>query len=144
MKKKIKKILKIVLLVLIVLLIGGYLFLSSPSSLGKAKTAWLTSTLIAHRGLHNETVPENSMAAFEAAVLAGYTIELDVQLTKDNQVVVLHDNDLNRVFGLDKTIIEMTYEELQAYTILDSDQKIPLLSDVIAMIDDQVPVMIEI
>lgn len=144
MKKKIRKILKIVLLVFVVILIGVYIFLSSPASLSKTKTAWLTQTLIAHRGLHSETVPENSMAAFEAAVEAGYTIELDAQLTKDNQVVVLHDNDLNRVFGLDKQIGELTYEELQAYTILDSDQKIPLLSDVIAMIDDQVPVMIEV
>lgn len=144
MKKKIRKILKIVLLVFVVVLLGVYVFLSSPHVLGSSKTSWLTSTLIAHRGLHSETVPENSMAAFEAAVQAGYTIELDAQLTKDNQVVVLHDNDLNRVFDLDKKIIEMTYEELQAYTILDSDQKIPLLSDVIAMIDDQVPVMIEV
>lgn len=144
MKKKIKKILKIVLLVFVVILIGAYIFLSSPAGLSKTETAWLTQTLIAHRGLHSETVPENTMAAFEAAVEAGYTIELDAQLTKDNQVVVLHDNDLNRVFGLDKQIGELTYEELQAYTILDSDQRIPLLRDVIAMIDDQVPVMIEV
>ncbi len=144
MKKKIKKILSIMLLVLLSLLVVVAIFLSAPQRLKSSKIAWLTSTLIAHRGLHSATVPENSMAAFEAAVDKGYIIELDAQLTQDNQVVVLHDNDLNRMLGVDKKITEITYEDLQDYTITGSDQKIPLLSEVLDMIDDRVPVLIEV
>lgn len=144
MKKKIRKILSVILLVLLSLLVIVAIFLSAPQRLKSGEIAWLTSTLIAHRGLHSATIPENSMAAFEAAINKGYIIELDAQLTKDKQVVVLHDNDLNRILGVDKKITEVTYEELQDYTMIGSNQKIPLLSDVLALIDDRVPVLIEI
>lgn len=144
MKKKIKKILSIILLVLLSLLVVVAIFLSAPQKLKSSEISWLTSTLIAHRGLHSATVPENSMAAFEAAVDKGYIIELDAQLTKDNQVVVLHDNDLNRMLGVDKKITEVTYEELQDYTLIGSDQKVPLLRDVLTLIADQVPVLVEV
>jgi len=144
MKKKLIKALKIFSMFLVVLLLAAYVFLSSPQVLKSDRISWLTDSLIAHRGLHSETVPENTMAAFEAAVAGGYIIECDAQLTKDNQVVLLHDNDLNRMFGLDKKINEVTYAELQEYTIIGSDQKVPLLSEVLAMVDDQVPILVEV
>jgi glycerophosphoryl diester phosphodiesterase len=144
MKKKLIKALKIFLLILVVLLSGAYVFLSSPEVLKSKDIEWVTESLIAHRGLHSETVPENTMAAFEAAVAGGYIIECDAQLTKDNQVVILHDDDLNRMFGLDKKIEEVTYAELQNYTILGTDQKVPLLSEVLAMVDDRVPILVEV
>ena len=61
----------------------------------------------AHRGLHNlsEGVPENSMAAFRRAAEHGYGIELDVQLTRDGQVIVAHDYDLKRICGIEKESI---------------------------------------
>ena len=51
----------------------------------------------AHRGLHTQdkTVPENSLPAFRAAVEAGYGMELDIQLSKDGQVMVFHDDTLD-------------------------------------------------
>lgn len=73
----------------------------------------------AHRGLHYNAgnAPENTMAAFERAVKAGYGIELDVQLTKDGQVVVTHDFHLRRNCGIDKEVDECTYEELCQYPV---------------------------
>ena len=53
----------------------------------------------AHRGLHREGVPENSMAAFRAALDHGYGIELDIHLLKDGNLAVMHDSLLNRTTG---------------------------------------------
>ena len=53
----------------------------------------------AHRGLHDPSKPENSMAAFRAALEKGYGIELDVHLLKDGTLAILHDSDLKRVTG---------------------------------------------
>lgn len=56
--------------------------------------------------------PENSLAAFAAACEAGYGIELDIQMTMDGQVVVVHDADLMRVAGDPRRVADLTYEEL--------------------------------
>lgn len=144
MRKLIKKILSGLLLLIMVGLLGAYVYLSSPEKLDQNKIGWIKDNLIAHRGLHEGNVPENSMAAFSLAIEEGYIIELDAQITKDNQVVVYHDNDLNRMLGIDKLITEVTYEELQTYSLIGTDQKVPLLRDVLTLIDDQVPVLIEV
>lgn len=100
----------------------------------------------AHRGLHNAAagVPENSMAAFRRAVQNGYGIELDVQRTADGQVVVFHDHSLLRVCGVDKKVDDCTFEELQAYALLGTAERIPLFSDVLAEINGQVPLLVEL
>lgn len=94
-------------------------------------------TLYAHRGLHtdNGTVPENSLAAFAAAAKAGYGVELDIQFTADRQIVVFHDADLKRMCGVDRRVDELTYDELRELRLLGSDQPIPLLSEVLAVLD---------
>lgn len=100
----------------------------------------------AHRGLHdNKTdAPENSARAMKLAVENGYGIELDVQLTKDEKVVVFHDANLKRVCGVDAKVNSMTYEELQQLRLLDSDEKIPLFSEVLKIIDGKVPLIMEV
>ena len=100
-------------------------------------TAPFHHTLYAHRGLHDNDagVPENSLAAFSAAAKAGYGVELDIQLTADKQVVVFHDNDLKRMCGIDRRVDEMNYDELKTLRLLGSDQHIPLLSEVLAVLD---------
>ena len=57
----------------------------------------------AHRGLHkiDKSIPENSLPAFEAAARIGYGVELDVHLTRDDELVVFHDDDLKRVCGVE-------------------------------------------
>jgi len=100
----------------------------------------------AHRGLHdNKTdAPENSEKAMRLAVENGYGIELDVQLTKDEKVVVFHDATLKRVCGVDAKVNSMTYEELKQLKLLDSEERIPLFSDVLKIIDGKVPLIVEI
>jgi len=89
----------------------------------------------AHRGLHNieNGIPENSLTAFRAAVSAGYGIELDVQLSKDGQVVVFHDDDLKRVCGVDAPVDSKTFAELEELRLLETEEKIPLFTEVLAI-----------
>ena len=94
-------------------------------------------TLYAHRGLHSNDsqYPENSLIAFRLAREAGYGVELDIQLTADKQVVVFHDDTLLRMCGVDRRVDELTYEELKQFTLLGSSQHIPLLSEVLDVLD---------
>lgn len=87
----------------------------------------------AHRGLHDikSGVPENSLKAFELAAEAGYGAELDVQLSKDGQVVVFHDDDLKRVCGIDKRVDDFDFEELNKMSLLGTNETIPLFTQVL-------------
>ena len=100
----------------------------------------------AHRGLHdnNSDAPENTMAAFRKAVEHGYGIELDVQMTRDGQVVVVHDFNLKRVCGVDIDVDKLTYEQLKAYPIYGSQETIPLFQDVLDMVDGRIPLIVEL
>ncbi len=83
------------------------------------------------------------MAAFRRAVEAGYGIELDIQLTKDKVPVVFHDFTLLRVCGAEGRVCDYTYEELQEYELFSSEQKIPGFSEVLALVDGRVPLIVE-
>ena len=81
---------------------------------------------------------------FGKAVDAGYGIELDVQMTADGKVVVVHDFNLKRISGVDKEIDQCTYAELQDYPIYGSDQRVPLFEDVLKAVDGKVPLIVEL
>ncbi|MGI6073014.1 MAG: glycerophosphodiester phosphodiesterase family protein [Lachnospiraceae bacterium] len=101
----------------------------------------------AHRGLfdNDNQVPENSMAAFKAAVEEGYGIELDVQLSKDGEVVVFHDHTLDRMCKVAGNVEDYTYEELHEMRLLDTDETISLLSDVLSVIEQGTgPLIVEL
>lgn len=104
------------------------------------------STPLAHRGYHDRALrrPENSLSAFRAAIVAGYGIELDVQLTADGQAMVFHDDQLDRMTGLPGAMVDHTAAELGSIRLLDSDDLIPTLAEVLAVIDGRVPLLIEI
>lgn len=106
--------------------------------------AWLRDTPIAHRGLHDSTRDENSLGAFTNAVSRGYAIELDVRLTKDGVPVVIHDDKLSRLFGLDASISEMSLADLKKLKLPKSGEGIPTLSEAMTRVDGQVPVLIEL
>ncbi len=99
---------------------------------------------IAHRGLYNKDVPENSLEAFRRALLKGYAIELDVRMTKDEKIVVFHDSNTKRMTGIDKNVEESTYLELQELNLGDSKEKICLLEDVLLCVQGKVYLDIEI
>lgn len=100
--------------------------------------------IIAHRGLHTENFPENSLLAFENAVNNGIAIELDVRLTKDCKLVVFHDKNLFRMTGIDADISDFDYAQLSALTLKDTKEKIPLLTEVLKTVSGKVPIFIEI
>ena len=101
--------------------------------------------LISHRGIfNNKTIPENSVAAFHKAKNLNIPIELDVQLTKDQKVIVFHDINLKRMCGIDKYIEDVTYQELQQLTLLSSQEKIPTLKEVLELIQGKVLIDIEV
>lgn len=106
---------------------------------------WLKDNLIAHRGLHtlDQTVPENSLESFKLAIEAGYSIEFDINLTKDDIVVVFHDFNLNRMFQIDQNIDQFNYNQLKRFR-LKNNEHIPTLKEVLNLIDSKVPILIEL
>jgi glycerophosphoryl diester phosphodiesterase len=97
--------------------------------------------IISHRGEHdNLSIYENTLAAFDSALAQGtWGIEFDVRWTKDLQPVVAHDPDLKRVFGIELTIAELTYDELRSQC-----PQVPLLSEVVARYGRKIHFMIEL
>lgn len=98
----------------------------------------------AHRGLHREGVPENSMAAFRDALEGGYGIELDVHLLKDGTLAILHDFDLLRTTGIPGKIEDLTAEDLKNYHLEGTDQTIPTFRQVLDLYDGKAPLIVEL
>ena len=100
---------------------------------------------IAHRGLwRSGGAPENSLAAFEAACRAGYGIELDARLSADGEVMVFHDETLERLTASSGMVEEQTAEALQALRLLGSCETIPTLAEVLALVGDRTPLLVEL
>ncbi|MBR6811974.1 MAG: glycerophosphodiester phosphodiesterase [Oscillospiraceae bacterium] len=100
---------------------------------------------VAHRGFFNNIdVPENSLEAFALAVMGGYGIELDVQLTRDNKLVVFHDEELERMCGSKGKLWQKNYDEIKNLRLLGTEHTIPLLCDVLSLVDGKVPLIVEI
>ena len=106
--------------------------------------SWIASSPIAHRGLFNEEIPENSLAAFKNAIKHKCPIELDVTCLADGTPVVFHDEKLARMTGKDGFITNTSPEEISKITLLGTKEKIPTLAQALDTIDGKVPVLIEI
>ncbi len=101
-------------------------------------------THYAHRGLWNETIPENSLSAFASAADSGYGIELDLQLSADGVVFVCHDHDLFRMTGIHKSISSCTAAELDKLRLNGTTEKIPRFTEVLSLVAGRVPLLIEL
>ena len=100
---------------------------------------------IAHRGLWGPGVPENSLAAIEAAAKASLGLEFDVHLSKDGVPIVFHDANLERMTGEAGYIFEKTAEELQEINLIgDPSQSPPRLSHVLSLLAHRRPILIEV
>lgn len=122
-----------------------YLFLLFPRPRARRRFSAFLGQVYAHRGdFDNLRVPENSLAAFRAAVKRGVGIELDLHLTADGDVVVFHDNTLSRMCGDPRRPEEMTAAELTAMLLLSTGERIPLLRDVLTLVDGRVPLIVEL
>ncbi|WP_231704066.1 glycerophosphodiester phosphodiesterase family protein [Cochlodiniinecator piscidefendens] len=101
---------------------------------------------IAHRGYHDRDAgrPENSRAAFIAAIEAGYGIEFDLQCTSDHQAMVFHDYDMARLTGRAGPIQQVTKTEAEAITLIGNDEGIPSFAEILKLVDGRVPLLIEL
>ena len=134
-----------IILGILILLFAIYLFMICPRVFHKPDISAFYGVHYAHRGLfdNQSNAPENSLNAIRRAVEAGYGIEFDVQLTKDDIPVVFHDASLKRVCGVDGKVWEYTYEELQKIKLADSDQTIPTFEEVLKVVNGKAPLIIE-
>lgn len=121
-------------------------FLTAPGRAGKRQKAPFFGRNFAHRGLHSpdKSVPENSLEAFRLAAEAGYGAELDVQLSKDGQVVVFHDDTLDRVCGVHGRVDEFSFEELQQMRLCGTAHRIPLFQEVLDTVRGRGPLIVEL
>ena len=114
----------------------------------KAKTISRINPLflkgICHRGLHTETITENSMSAFKNAMENNMALELDIHLTKDNELVVIHDSTLNRVTNKEGIVEDLTLSELKNNYRLLNGETIPTLKEVMDLVNEKVPMVIEL
>lgn len=98
----------------------------------------------AHRGLHGNGIPENSMAAFKAALDAGYGIELDVHLLSDGNLAIMHDSLLNRTTGQPGRIEDLTTEQLKDYPLEGTEETIPEFMDLLTLYNGKAPLIVEL
>ena len=99
---------------------------------------------ICHRGLHNAEYIENGMLAFNNALSKHMAIELDIHLTKDNELVVIHDSTLKRVTGKEGIVEDLTLKEIKENYKLLNGETIPSLSEVLSLINEEIPIVIEL
>lgn len=105
---------------------------------------WLLSRPIAHRGLHDATCPKNSLSAFKRAIDHGFPFEIDVRLTKDEVLVVCHDDEFTDYFGKKGVVSELTYDQLKTYSLSASGERIPTFEEVKTLTDGKVGILIEL
>jgi len=121
-----------------------YLYLIKPTLKRRKITLEYAEWAYAHRGLHSDTVAENSLTAFKLAVEKSYAIELDVRLSKDGELVVFHDDTLDRVVGTEGRVDAFTYAELKDMKLSGTEDTIPLFEEVLRLVDGRVPLLIEL
>ena len=132
----------------IVIVFCTWLFLIAPGD--SSGMEGFKNKKYAHRGLHGTVggydayAAENSLTAFERAKEHGFGIELDVRISKDGELVVFHDGVLDRVTDMTGKVEDYTLEELKKCRLSGTDDTIPTLSEVLALIDGAVPLVIEL
>ena len=109
-----------------------------------ARVGWLGQHAYAHRGLHGGGVVENSPSAFAAAIARGFGIECDVQRSRDGEAMVFHDWELDRLTGERGPVKARVAADLSRVALGGTGDTITTLSDLLATVAGQVPLLIEI
>jgi len=119
---------------------------SGPTDSGKtgARAGWIAGRTFAHRGLHGVGSPENSPAAFAAAIERGFGIECDIQLSADGEAMVFHDWELDRLTGESGPVRSRRAAELGAIRLDGGVDTIPTLAQIVTLVAGRVPLMIEV
>ncbi len=131
------------MLELLLILIALYLFAIRCRS-GHPGMKDLQGWAYAHRGLHSPGVPENSMAAFRAALENGFGIELDIHLLRDGNLAVIHDSLLNRTTGQSGHVEDLTTADLGRYFLEGTTETIPEFMDVLTLYHGKAPLIVEL
>lgn len=108
------------------------------------RIAFLSSQAFAHRGLHGAGAIENSRAAFAAAIAAGHGIECDVQLSRDGEAFVFHDDALDRLTGERGPVDARPAGALDAIRLTGSAETLPRLPEMLALVAGRAPLLIEL
>lgn len=134
-----------ILIILGILLLLFILFcLSLMGRTGHPGLKSLRGWNYAHRGLHGNGLPENSMAAFKAALDHGYGIELDIHLLADGNLAVIHDSSLKRTTGQDGNVEDLTTEQLVNYKLEGTEETIPTFRQLLDLYDGKAPLIVEL
>lgn len=121
------------------------LFLTAPGLRRNRRMARWRGMRFAHRGLHGGGIVENTLPGFAAACENGYGMELDIQFSRDKEVVVFHDDDLRRLTGDGRRVDACTLSELKAFRLNGvEDARIPTLREVLSLVDGRTPLLIEL
>jgi glycerophosphoryl diester phosphodiesterase len=105
---------------------------------------WLTARPIAHRGLHGGAILENTLEAAEAAIASNCAIECDIQLTADFEIVVFHDDTLDRLTVASGPVGQRTLTELKRIAYRDAPGQIPDLATFLGRVAGRTPLLIEL
>ncbi len=121
-----------------------FLLLIRPMTKRRERMKRYSSVRFAHRGLHSDGVPENSLGAFARACERGFGIELDIRLSRDGELVVFHDDTLDRMTNECGPVKQKTLAELREISLLGTDEKIPSFLEVLELVDGRVPLLVEL
>jgi glycerophosphoryl diester phosphodiesterase len=107
---------------------------------------WLTARPIAHRGLHDASrgLIENTAGAVRAAIAGNYGIEVDVQLSRDGEAMVHHDDVLGRLTEGEGRLDEFTAAELKRVAFRGSDERMMTLGDLCDLVGGRVTMLVEL
>ena len=130
-------------IIILLALFAVYLF-ALRGRRGNSVMAELRKWKYAHRGLHDENLPENSMGAFRAALENGYGIELDVHLLADGNLAVIHDSTLKRVTGAEGIVEDLTTQDLKNYRLGGTEETIPTFREVLDLYEGKAPLIVEL
>ncbi len=135
-----------IVLTVLAVLAALCLFAIWPGKSTAAQRAPFQNRNFAHRGLYaqNQTVPENSLPAFDAACAAGYGIELDVQFTSDKKLIVFHDDTLDRMTGVHGHVCDFAYAQVGGMSLGGTDRHPPLFTEVLGVVAGRAPLIVEI
>lgn len=120
-----------------------YLF-STKGRTGHPGLVKLRKFRYAHRGLHGNDVPENSMKAFRLALEHGFGIELDVHLLADGNLAVIHDSSLQRTVGKNLRIEDLSTEDLSNCYLEGTEETIPEFRQVLELFRGGTPLIVEL
>jgi len=108
--------------------------------------AWLTARPVAHRGLHDISrgIVENMPGAVQAAIAGNFAIEVDIQLTVDDEAMVHHDDALGRLNEGSGALVQKTAAELKAVQFKNTSEHMMSLADLCTRVAGRVPLVIEV